>query len=263
MDGAEIAGPVLAPDKAYRVVAHRARTHELAPLVMPGAPAGRHAVGRPRPVRVLRRGHTAVVGPKGGRRGRGERRYRRARPSGDPPEYGIIASVNIQGQHARLRTARAPPDVAAQGRRQQLSAETDPPGRHRVLDRTSEQGPGCGQPWRDGIILRSDRAPEDQQTVGLEPLRHRLTRIRATDLKYDSLSGQPLADPSRASSRFMLDHEHPRDRFIGLLMADTPQVARGMLVGGLGEVIDHCASLMPLVGERRSAARSTLELAAP
>ena len=38
MDGAEIAGPVLAPDKAYRAVAHRARTHELAPLVMPGPP---------------------------------------------------------------------------------------------------------------------------------------------------------------------------------------------------------------------------------
>jgi len=38
MDGAEIAGPVLAPDKAYRAVAHRARTHELAPLVMPGGP---------------------------------------------------------------------------------------------------------------------------------------------------------------------------------------------------------------------------------
>jgi len=38
MDGAEIAGPVLAPDKAYTAVAHRARTHELAALVMPGGP---------------------------------------------------------------------------------------------------------------------------------------------------------------------------------------------------------------------------------
>jgi uncharacterized protein GlcG (DUF336 family) len=28
MDGAEIAGPVLAPDKAYTAVAHRARTHD-------------------------------------------------------------------------------------------------------------------------------------------------------------------------------------------------------------------------------------------
>jgi uncharacterized protein GlcG (DUF336 family) len=38
MDGAEIAGPVLATDKAYTAVAHRAPTHELAPLVAPGGP---------------------------------------------------------------------------------------------------------------------------------------------------------------------------------------------------------------------------------
>jgi uncharacterized protein GlcG (DUF336 family) len=38
MDGAEIAGPVLAPDKAYTAVAHRAATHDLAELVLPGGP---------------------------------------------------------------------------------------------------------------------------------------------------------------------------------------------------------------------------------
>jgi uncharacterized protein GlcG (DUF336 family) len=38
MDGAEIAGPVLAVDKAYTAVAHRSGTHELAPLVIAGAP---------------------------------------------------------------------------------------------------------------------------------------------------------------------------------------------------------------------------------
>lgn len=38
MDGAEIAGPVLAVDKAYTAVAHRAGTHDLAPLVAPGGP---------------------------------------------------------------------------------------------------------------------------------------------------------------------------------------------------------------------------------
>jgi len=38
MDGAEIAGPVLAPDKAFTAVAHRIGTHELAPLVAPGGP---------------------------------------------------------------------------------------------------------------------------------------------------------------------------------------------------------------------------------
>lgn len=37
MDGAEIAGPVLAPDKAYTAVAHRTGTHELTALVSPGA----------------------------------------------------------------------------------------------------------------------------------------------------------------------------------------------------------------------------------
>jgi uncharacterized protein GlcG (DUF336 family) len=36
MDGAEIAGPVLARDKAYTAVAHRVGTHELTPLVAPG-----------------------------------------------------------------------------------------------------------------------------------------------------------------------------------------------------------------------------------
>ena len=38
MDGAEIAGPVLAVDKAYTAVAHRAATHDLAALVAPGGP---------------------------------------------------------------------------------------------------------------------------------------------------------------------------------------------------------------------------------
>ncbi len=38
MDGAEIAGPVLAPDKAFTAVAHRIGTHELAPMVAPGGP---------------------------------------------------------------------------------------------------------------------------------------------------------------------------------------------------------------------------------
>jgi len=36
MDGAEIAGPVLARDKAYTAVAHRAPTHELTALAAPG-----------------------------------------------------------------------------------------------------------------------------------------------------------------------------------------------------------------------------------
>lgn len=37
MDGAEIAGPVLARDKAYTAVAHRCGTDELTELVSPGA----------------------------------------------------------------------------------------------------------------------------------------------------------------------------------------------------------------------------------
>ena len=36
MDGAEIAGPVLARDKAYTAVAHRCSTHELSTAVSPG-----------------------------------------------------------------------------------------------------------------------------------------------------------------------------------------------------------------------------------
>ena len=37
MDGAEIAGPVLARDKAFTAVAHRCGTHELTSQVAPGA----------------------------------------------------------------------------------------------------------------------------------------------------------------------------------------------------------------------------------
>lgn len=45
-DRAEIAGPVLAVDKAYTALAHRCATAELAPLVAPGGPlAGMHANG--------------------------------------------------------------------------------------------------------------------------------------------------------------------------------------------------------------------------
>ncbi|GAA4855264.1 heme-binding protein [Kitasatospora terrestris] len=44
MDGAEIAGPVLAPDKAYTAVANSAPTHELAVAAAPGGPLfGLHA----------------------------------------------------------------------------------------------------------------------------------------------------------------------------------------------------------------------------
>lgn len=44
MDGAEVAGPVLATDKAYTALAHRTPTHELARLAAPGGPLfGLHA----------------------------------------------------------------------------------------------------------------------------------------------------------------------------------------------------------------------------
>lgn len=49
MDGAEIAGPVLAPDKAYTAVANRTATHELAEQAAPGGPLfglHSHASGR-------------------------------------------------------------------------------------------------------------------------------------------------------------------------------------------------------------------------
>ncbi|MRG59487.1 heme-binding protein [Agromyces sp. CFH 90414] len=46
MDGAEIAGPTLAVDKAFTAVAHRAATGDLGPLAVPGGPlAGLHANG--------------------------------------------------------------------------------------------------------------------------------------------------------------------------------------------------------------------------
>lgn len=38
MDGAEVAGPVLAPDKAYTALANRTATHELAKMAQPGGP---------------------------------------------------------------------------------------------------------------------------------------------------------------------------------------------------------------------------------
>jgi uncharacterized protein GlcG (DUF336 family) len=45
-DGAEIAGPILAVDKAYTSVSNRIATHELATLAVPGGPLfGIHANG--------------------------------------------------------------------------------------------------------------------------------------------------------------------------------------------------------------------------
>ncbi|MEZ0064633.1 uncharacterized protein GlcG (DUF336 family) [Streptacidiphilus sp. MAP12-20] len=49
MDGAEIAGPTLAVDKAFTAVAHSAPTHELAVAAAPGGPLfGLHAAGQGR-----------------------------------------------------------------------------------------------------------------------------------------------------------------------------------------------------------------------
>lgn len=49
MDGAEIAGPTLAVDKAFTAVAHRIATAELGPLTAPGgALQGMHANGHGR-----------------------------------------------------------------------------------------------------------------------------------------------------------------------------------------------------------------------
>jgi len=107
------------------------------------------------------------------------------------------------------------------------------------------------------IILWSDRAPEDQETVGIDPLRNRLTLIRATDLEYDTVSGQPLANPTRASRRLMLYHEHSGERFIGLPMVDPPHTNNAIPFRGLCEVIDHCASLVP---RRRGTAASESDL---
>lgn len=46
MDGAEIAGPTLAVDKAFTSVAHRIATADLGPLTAPGGPLqGMHANG--------------------------------------------------------------------------------------------------------------------------------------------------------------------------------------------------------------------------
>ncbi|HYM50431.1 MAG TPA: heme-binding protein [Candidatus Limnocylindrales bacterium] len=46
MDGAEVAGPTLATDKAYTALAHRTPTHELAAQAAPGGPLfGLHANG--------------------------------------------------------------------------------------------------------------------------------------------------------------------------------------------------------------------------
>lgn len=46
MDGAEIAGPTLAVDKAFTAVGHRISTAELGPLTAPGGPLqGMHANG--------------------------------------------------------------------------------------------------------------------------------------------------------------------------------------------------------------------------
>ncbi|PYC88029.1 heme-binding protein [Streptomyces tateyamensis] len=64
MDGAEIAGTVLAPDKAYTAVANRAATHELAIAAAPGGPlCGLHAAAQGR--FVIFGGGLPLRGPDG------------------------------------------------------------------------------------------------------------------------------------------------------------------------------------------------------
>jgi uncharacterized protein GlcG (DUF336 family) len=64
MDGAEIAGQVLAPDKAYTAVANRAATHELAVAAAPGGPLfGLHTAARGR--FVIFGGGLPLAGPDG------------------------------------------------------------------------------------------------------------------------------------------------------------------------------------------------------
>ena len=61
MDGAEIAGPTLAVDKAFTAVAHRLDTAALGPLAAPGGELAGLAQRR-RSLRGLWRRRTAVVG---------------------------------------------------------------------------------------------------------------------------------------------------------------------------------------------------------
>ncbi|WP_234535936.1 GlcG/HbpS family heme-binding protein [Streptomyces shenzhenensis] len=64
MDGAEIAGTVLAPDKAYTAVANSAPTHELARAAAPGGPLfGLHAAAHGR--YVIFGGGIPLCGPDG------------------------------------------------------------------------------------------------------------------------------------------------------------------------------------------------------
>jgi uncharacterized protein GlcG (DUF336 family) len=66
MDGAEIAGEVLAVDKAYTAVAHRAATADLAPLAEPGGELfGLHASGHGRYV-LFAGGLPVLIGGVGG-----------------------------------------------------------------------------------------------------------------------------------------------------------------------------------------------------
>ena len=78
MDDAEIAGPVLARDKAYTAVAHRCATADLAAAERPRRRAGRPGERGRRPLRLLRRGPAAVVGGPGGGWRRRQRRHRGA-----------------------------------------------------------------------------------------------------------------------------------------------------------------------------------------
>ena len=119
MDGAEIAGPTLAVDKAYTAVAQSTSTEELAALAAPGGPAVRTAGQRRWTLRRLRRWRAD--------RGRWRDRRRPRRQRFDRPERRRVrrargAALRRPGAltgrlHGTAPASRKAPDVPVHRRR--------------------------------------------------------------------------------------------------------------------------------------------------
>ena len=97
-------------------------------------------------------------------------------------------------------------DDPAEGDRGQLVAEADPQGGHVILGSRPDQVLRCAQPRHGGVVVRSHRSAEDEQSrVCREVTGEGVTGIRAAHPLLDAGLGQPPPDPGRRAAVLVLD----------------------------------------------------------
>ncbi len=112
--------------------------------------------------------------------------------------------------HPGLDAAGADLDPAAARLAEQLRAEADAEGRHRVLDRADQQRPHRGQPGHPVVVVRAHRATEDQQPVLRDALGDGVPLVRAAEGELDAGLLEPGAEAVEGAGGLVLHHEQGR-----------------------------------------------------